>query len=1284
MRNKFLVLLFILTSKVLTAQEKSILGMVNITPPNAAALGKYVDIPVNMHTGIPNISIPLYTIKSGSLTLPVGLSYHASGLKVQEQASWVGAGWNLNAGGVITRTVRGTPDERLTNGLQQKYGHVSDSGYLSYMFKDLNGQPLSQNSSSVGVDIHQGRADGEADLFFFNVNGLSGKFYINDTGVPMLFPEQDVKIDYVYTPGLWYDGPGPYTGLGRCIERFILTTSEGIKYHFGMMPTIPETGYVQPIEVTSPYSLNNGLTYSRCISSWYLYKVEAPDGVNAIQLKYKQDSYAYYNINAAGHTLVSESESYNAYDLSKNLVDGVRISQIQFNNGYVNFIPGNIREDLSAWGLGGTSLAIEDFSNTISPSLGSLEIKDNKSNGFCKKFDFTYGYFYDNTSGLPSFVSSGLNLQSDRKRLKLLSIQEKSCDNTELIPPYQFEYFDELVPRTLSFGMDHWGFINGQTNTDLLPTITKNSSPYMLQTQVGNRESAWPAMRGGTLKKIVYPTNGSTEYEYEPNLFYVNNVDRTVGGLRIKQIKQSSTMSPDIITSFSYTGQNGLSTGILYGKPVYVQKVRNELQRISNTWGNLTENGCWPTQQVLVSRNSLQPMASTQGYHIGYAEVKMFNSTNGYSIFRYYGTNPWEVDRSTLAVTNFTDNSSGTGYGSCDITIPNYPAAPLPNDFKRGELKFEGYYTQTGQAISEKEYSYDYLENPIGIPGYMSANLYSTELVTVYELKTAKKISATVTERTFDLQTAQSLQSTVTSYYESVHHHQPTRQTSTDSKGGINESKIKYAADFVLPSILSMSGCSYQAFQNIQGSFPSAYSNQLSSCYALNDGPRYACIGTVWYWEYLKALSDARKQYISCIRSNYFSKAAATVYQQLQEAGKSQGDAFLKAVLWMQDNFMILPLEITEWKNGQLKGANIFEYSNDRGDEKGVFLKTSYRLPLSNFSGSYSYSIVSSNSTTVEKDPRFVKEVDYDFNAGKPISITNRNGLANSYQWGYQYELPVAKVVNAMHTLKEKGIPGQVTQNSTFYIGGSITSSGDIVHQFNQTEAGDITVSLPSGLPPGANLTCYVYLTGPENRTGYICTTNNSNISCGGTASSVLFSNLPAGIYTLTFNVHTAFSSYQFNSSLNYSYKGIVIQNIGIKDFFYEGFEESQTASISQAHTGEKSWVGNYTTNFQPQNGKSYIIEWWSYNGTKWIANQQSYQQGMVISGTIDNIRIFPSDAQMTSYTYDPLIGVTAEIRSNNEVLYYRYDKLGRLKTVIDKDGHILKTFDYQYQQSQY
>ncbi|HYC85535.1 MAG TPA: hypothetical protein VEB86_09950, partial [Chryseosolibacter sp.] len=46
---------------------------VSIASPNAASLGKFTDHPVNLHTGIPDVTIPIYTVKEGTLELPVSL-----------------------------------------------------------------------------------------------------------------------------------------------------------------------------------------------------------------------------------------------------------------------------------------------------------------------------------------------------------------------------------------------------------------------------------------------------------------------------------------------------------------------------------------------------------------------------------------------------------------------------------------------------------------------------------------------------------------------------------------------------------------------------------------------------------------------------------------------------------------------------------------------------------------------------------------------------------------------------------------------------------------------------------------------------------------------------------------------------------------------------------------------------------------------------------------------------------------------------------------------------------
>lgn len=79
--------------------------------PNVAGLGKYGDYQVSHFTGIPDISIPIFEAKSGSLSVPIALSYHASGVKPTDVGSWVGMGWSLSAGGQVARNVQGKPDE---------------------------------------------------------------------------------------------------------------------------------------------------------------------------------------------------------------------------------------------------------------------------------------------------------------------------------------------------------------------------------------------------------------------------------------------------------------------------------------------------------------------------------------------------------------------------------------------------------------------------------------------------------------------------------------------------------------------------------------------------------------------------------------------------------------------------------------------------------------------------------------------------------------------------------------------------------------------------------------------------------------------------------------------------------------------------------------------------------------------------------------------------------------------------------------------------------------------
>ena len=83
--------------------------------PQAASLSKYAEYPVSYYNGLATISLPIYTIEYADISVPISLNYHGGGIKVSEEASWVGLGWTLNAGGVISHDIKGGDDEFGSN-----------------------------------------------------------------------------------------------------------------------------------------------------------------------------------------------------------------------------------------------------------------------------------------------------------------------------------------------------------------------------------------------------------------------------------------------------------------------------------------------------------------------------------------------------------------------------------------------------------------------------------------------------------------------------------------------------------------------------------------------------------------------------------------------------------------------------------------------------------------------------------------------------------------------------------------------------------------------------------------------------------------------------------------------------------------------------------------------------------------------------------------------------------------------------------------------------------------
>src|SRR5688572_200749 len=99
MKYILLVFLFFLNGIINCHSQNNDFGSKVIPPsPVTHEYEKYINYNVSMYNGLPEISIPLYNIELKGLTIPVNLTYHASGVKFEQYSGEVGVGWTLNPG----------------------------------------------------------------------------------------------------------------------------------------------------------------------------------------------------------------------------------------------------------------------------------------------------------------------------------------------------------------------------------------------------------------------------------------------------------------------------------------------------------------------------------------------------------------------------------------------------------------------------------------------------------------------------------------------------------------------------------------------------------------------------------------------------------------------------------------------------------------------------------------------------------------------------------------------------------------------------------------------------------------------------------------------------------------------------------------------------------------------------------------------------------------------------------------------------------------------------------
>ncbi|QCK15213.1 hypothetical protein [Mangrovivirga cuniculi] len=342
-------------------------------------------------------------------------------------------------------------------------------------------------------------------------------------------------------------------------------------------------------------------------------------------------------------------------------------------------------------------------------------------------------------------------------------------------------------------------------------------------------------------------------------------------------------------------------------------------------------------------------------------------------------------------------------------------------------------------------------------------------------------------------------------------------------------------------------------------------------------------------------------------------------------------------------NSLSKPILIERFKDDQIINSTSYEYDYFISKSKLLYLKNISQKDL---------------NTGENREELSVDSYD---NRGNILQQTQLDGIVKSFEWDPISLKPRVIVKNAKndHSIDETKEFLQIQGTYSFE---------NFINEANV----DITIRIRDESQVTLDENILVELSDGSNTwSGNVCYGPN----CGSISSSITFTNIPAGDYTLTLR-----SVKSVNTSVEYNY---YFKPKSLKEFYYEGFENYQGASTQYgAHTGDYSIGNEFLINWQIPNSRSYIYNYWYYENGDWkFSGDLPYNGSVTLTDYLayDDIRIYPSDAEMTTYTYHPIYGITSHTDQNNISSFYEYDRLGRLKLIRNSNGEIVKKFDYKF-----
>ncbi|SKC59427.1 YD repeat-containing protein, partial [Bacteroidales bacterium WCE2008] len=1198
-----LIHLFILlvNSFVSNGQDYSLVpDNIQVYTPNAYEMVKYGRVPVDYFNGLANVTIPLTDVRAHGYTLPVYLTYHGSGNLTEQHPGWVGQGWFLHAGGSITRVQNGQRDEYSS---PLEYEGFSPTAYIDIA-----------TEFQKGFDVGgAGYSDYYPDEFIVNIEGINASFYI--TGYDRQTGKIEVKIvskgdvdfdvefklDYDYTISglkLYEDDNQPGHAFiaerDRYIKSFIIRDREGNSYYFGGDDNSIEYSVEQFLDENSTGGLWQGVATA---TSWMLTKIERTNG-EEIYLNYKRDGVpivlrdSHYCYSSARKTvgfrdLLSKiifrlmgDEDSGSYEIPiapcDNSFDKYKKKNLRFRflmPVYLEEIYCKISGDGLSFNTERTTerqydIKKEDFETRVG--------KCSLFGGRPTELRFSFEDFMSENYYLQLSSIEGHNLRIDfdytsklDERLKLLSIKF-SGETEDFDQSYRFEYNPTKLPGYNARQSDRWGYYNGRKYSVQFTSDTKD---YLYEDRIPDAYY----MQAELLTKIVYPTGGSTTFEYEPHSygkiatqfpFGVNTLfkNEIAGGVRIKSITDWDGRHNEkrvfIYEDPSCSGE--LSSGILSGKLSFRED-----------WVDSHDGVTVYVWQF--NEESLKRVSDTNGNHVTYSCVKECMPDG--SAIRYYYTNHDYAE----ACDSGPNYRTADDYGCWDESRLAFFSPFNSGELFRGLLLEKEMLDQRGRVVQRE--------------------------INKYNIDKSRFINTT---------TLGMMVYHVAAY-----------------------SKIYYG----YPCLLETSITEYPTE-------PNSSPHVVTTTYTYNSNRKVTSVeknsGAESYGQHLYYPSDRNGK----------------TYEGMISLGMSG-----------------VPVGIAKTHNGKVISSQELTYRKTYTDRNGSYDNTSY-LPSKLYSLKTDASITEStygNSPFSYIDPK--PDIEYlKYNGhGDLLGMRTADGVSIAYGWNESGNNSYIATNVRTQMARNKDLPNTKTYTLRF--------TDQLIDEFEFDTIESSTVEFYLGNRQHYNLYYGIMVDGIQ--TGVVSfgfeedPMPQSWIQFGSQYTQSARVTIPGGhhkVRILKFDGRKEGNVPDYPvGNLTVRHNNTTAVTSGVEDIVkYIDFES--TGGNAEGFHSDYGHMGSYTVSQAVPSDRKYVLDYMKKGADKWSYYRQSFTGSATIGSSstiIDNVRVYPEDADMKSYTWDDRDNLLSMTDKSGRTESYRYDNMERLLAVSDLYDNKISEYKY-------